>query len=161
MVGLMCQRSNVDGTRARQMCCSSLLCSVYWCTTCNGSVVHKACCRNCCDVAWSICKPSGKALDQMWCWSDPSCLAQDQQPKAWMNLVLSGTLWPSSLRRWLKAPSRKVAGPDPNCVILCDWILRHDVLHTWSGLYIQRAPATLGPCHCLANCCLAHTTPSI
>jgi len=30
-------------------------------------------------------------------------------------------------------------------------ILRHDVLHTWSDPYIQRAPATLGPCR--SKCC--------
>jgi len=35
------------------------------------------------------------------------------------------------------------------------------VLHTWSGPYIQRAPATLGPCHCFTKCCLAQTTPRI
>jgi hypothetical protein len=152
MVGLMCQRSTVDGTGARQMCCSSLLCVVYWRTTCNGSVVHKACCSSWCDVACFICKPHGKALDQMWCWS--------QQSKAWMNPILPKTL-PSGLRRWLKAPFRKGGGSDPTCVILFGLILRHDVLHTWSGPYIQRAPATLGPGSCFTNCCLAQTTPGI
>jgi hypothetical protein len=134
---------------------------VYWRTKWNGSVLHKACCSSWCDVAWSICEPCGKALDQMWCWSDPSCLAQNQQSKPWMHLILPNTLWPSGLRRWLKAPFRKGVGSDPTGVILFGLILRHDVLHTWSGPYIQRAPATLRPCHCLANCCLAHTTPGI
>jgi hypothetical protein len=119
------------------MCCSSLLCLVYWHTACNMSVVQKAFCSNCCDIAWSICKPSGKALNQMWYWSDPSCLAPNQQPKAWMNLILLKTLWPSGLRRWLKAPLRKGVGSDPTGVILFGLVLRHGVLHTWSGPYGQ------------------------
>ena len=111
---------------------------VYWRTKWNGSVLHKACCSSWCDVAWSICEPCGKALDQMWCWSDPSCLAQNQQSKAPMNLILPRTLWPRGLRRWLKAPFRKGVGSDPTGVILFGLTLRH-VLHTWSGPYIQRA----------------------
>jgi hypothetical protein len=145
----MCQRSTADGTRARQMCCSRFSCLVYWRTICNGSFVHKACCSSWCDVAWSICIPSGRALDQMWCWSDPGCLAQNQQSKAWVNLILPKTLWPHGLRRWLKAPFRKGVGSDPTGVILFGLILCHGVLHTWSGPYVQRAPATLGPCRCL------------
>jgi hypothetical protein len=131
------------------MCCSRFSCLVYWRTICNGSFVHKACCSSWCDVAWSICIPSGRALDQMWCWSDPGCLAQNQQSKAWVNLILPKTLWPHGLRRWLKAPFRKGVGSDPTGVILFGLILCHGVLHTWSGPYVQRAPATLGPCRCL------------
>jgi hypothetical protein len=78
--------------------------------------------------------------------------------KVWMALILR-TLWPNSLRRWLKAPFRKSVGSNPTGVILFALILRHDVLHTWSDPYIQRAPATSGPCR--ANCCLAQTTPDI
>ena len=146
MVGLMRQRSTIDGTRARQMCCSSLSCLAHWRATCNGSVVHKACCSSWCDVAWSKCKRSGKALDQMWCWSDAGCLAQSQQSKAWMNLIFPKKHSPRGPRRWLKAPFRKGVGSDPTSVILFGLTLRHDVLHTWTGPYIQRAPATLGPC---------------
>ena len=150
----MCQRSTVDGTRARQMCCSSLSCLVFWRTTCNGSVVHKACCSSWCDVAWSKCKLSGKALDQIWCWSDPVSLAQNQQPQAWMHLVLPDTLWPSGRRRWVQAPFRKGAGSDFTGVTSLGLILRHDVLHIWPGPCIQRAPTTLGKR-------LARATPGI
>jgi hypothetical protein len=55
----------------------------------------------------------------------------------------------------------KGRGSDPTGVILFGLILRHDVLHTWSGPYIQRAPAILGPCRCFTNCCLAEPTPGI
>jgi hypothetical protein len=137
------------------------MCLIHWRTACNGSAVHRACCSSWCDVAGSIRKRSGKALDQMWCWSDPDCLTQNQQSKAWMNLVLPKTLWPSGLRRWLKAPFRKGVGSDSTGVMLFGLTLRHDVLHTWSGPYIQRAPATLGPCRCFTNCRLARTTPGI
>jgi len=80
--------------------------------------------------------------------------------KVWMTLILRA-LWPSGPSRWLKAPFRKGVGPSPPGVILFGLTLRHDVLHTWSGPYIQRAPATLGPCRCFANCYLAQTTPGI
>ena len=124
MVGLMCQRSTVDGTRARQMCCSRSSCLVYWRTSLMVRLCTRfVCCNSWCDVAWSICKRSGTALDQMWCWSDPGCLAQNQQSKAWMNLILPKTLWPSGLRRWLKAPFRKGEGSDPTGVILFGVIL--------------------------------------
>jgi hypothetical protein len=33
---------------------------------------------------------------------------------------------------------RKGAGSDPTGVISCGMILRHDVLHTWCGPYIQK-----------------------
>jgi hypothetical protein len=77
----------------------------------------------------------------------------------WMNLI-SRTLWPSGLRRWLKAPFRKGVGSNPTGVISFGLILRHDVLHIWSGPYIQRAPATLGPCRCFANAALRRPRPA-
>ena len=78
----------------------------------------------------------------------------------WRNLILR-TLWPSGLRRWLEAPFRKGVGSNPTGVILFGSILRHYVLHTWSGPYIQRAPANLGPCRCFTDCCLAQTALGI
>jgi hypothetical protein len=80
--------------------------------------------------------------------------------KARMNVIF-GTLWPSGLRRRLKAPFRKGVGSNPTGVIVFGLVLRHDVLHTWPGPYMQRAPATLGPCRCFTNCCLAENTPGI
>jgi hypothetical protein len=70
-------------------------------------------------------------------------LATTTQVQVWMNLILK-TLWPSGLRRWLKAPFRKGVGSNPTSVIVFGLTLRHEVLHTWPGPYIQRAPATLG-----------------
>jgi hypothetical protein len=80
--------------------------------------------------------------------------------KVWVNLILK-TLWPQGLRWWLKAPFRKGVGSSLTGVILFGLTLRHDVLHTISGPYIQRAPATLGACRCFTSCCLAQTTPGI
>jgi hypothetical protein len=140
--------------------CVAPVCCVWHAGVQHVKIVHEACCSSWCDVAQSICKPSGKALDQMWCWSDPGRLAQNLQSKAWMPLILPRTLWPRGLRRWLKVPFRKGVGSEPTGVTLFGLILRPDVLHTWSGPYIQRAPATLGPCRCFRNCRLAQTTPA-
>ena len=64
-----------------------------------------------------MCAPNGAAV----------AIGRRQQvctlPRCFDNFPLLKTVWPSGLRRWLKAPVRKGVGSNPTAVIA----LKHDL----------------------------------